>query len=454
MADDNSSIVRDPFEGMDLTIDSGSPMGRDPFEGLEVEAEVKQPPAPAAPESDSFSPRDGEPAAGPLYPPSSPREDQPAPLEQRVAIERPEPKLRGKGVWMRYSGDIELAIKEALAIGATHIFCKVGQRGMFFVEAARRLYDQVREAGLVPFAWSLVHCDDPEAEARTMLKAAALGYPGFIFDLADDAAGKMIGAAALGRQLLAAGIDPEMLYYSAYPNIWQHPDLPYKEMNEFCQGGLMPRCYPTFQRTARTVIDKWAYGEHARWSAEWGNMPPLYPILASYQDEEGTCRLAAQEFLEWAETLAAHEPAFFSVYHAGEIVRELWPILASMGRRPPLPAPGRVEPAPPPLGPVSEAAIEPEVPPLDLLQPVEEVEATRPVPRDLSPAPAAQPKEPRLAPSATYHLVTVNDSVWTICTQYEISREQFWEWNGHLWDQQGLPRDILYLQAGWRVRVG
>jgi len=31
---------------------------------------------------------------------------------------------------------------------------------------------------------------------------------------------------------------------------------------------------------------------------------------------------------------------------------------------------------------------------------------------------------------------------------------QFWEWNGHLWDEQGLPRDANYMQAGWRVRVG
>jgi hypothetical protein len=72
--------------------------------------------------------------------------------------------------------------------------------------------------------------------------------------------------------------------------------------------------------------------------------------------------------------------------------------------------------------------------------------SARPRRRVESPAPPV--------PTAVYHKVTVNDSVGGICREYGISRAQFWEWNGHLWDELGMPRDALYLQEGWRIRVG
>lgn len=339
-----------------------------------------------------------------------------------------EGELRGKGVWLLYSRNVDLAIEMAFAIGATHIFYKTGDRGMFFVDAARRVYRRVREAGLVPFAWTFIYCDDPNAEAEVAIQSMRVGYEGVIFDVEEQAAGKSVAATALGRRLLEAGLEPERLFYTSYPNIWQHLDIPYREMNEFCRGGFMPQCYPTFRRTPPTVIKKWAYGEHARWNEEWGNMPPLYPILAAYRDEHATQRLTPQEFLEWAQVLADRDPPFYSIYRAGVTGRDLWPILAALGEGapPPQPTPSVEEPAPPSTEPV---------PPPE--PPTEEVEK-----------PEGEPPPP------VYHVVTVNDTVWTICDRYNLPREQFWEWNGHLWDERGLPRDPVYLQEGWRVRVG
>ncbi|HIQ02588.1 MAG TPA: LysM domain-containing protein, partial [Anaerolineales bacterium] len=69
------------------------------------------------------------------------------------------------------------------------------------------------------------------------------------------------------------------------------------------------------------------------------------------------------------------------------------------------------------------------------------------------PAPPPEPEEP-VIPPPVYHVVTVNDTVWGICERYGITRPQFWEWNGHLWDERSLPRDPVYIQEGWRVRVG
>ncbi|HIQ02483.1 MAG TPA: hypothetical protein EYH30_10245, partial [Anaerolineales bacterium] len=257
----------------------------------------------------------------------------------------PPPPLNGKGVWLLYSRNVDLAIEMALAIGGTHILYKTGDRGMFFVEAARRVYDRVRQAGLIPFAWTFIYCDDPLAEAEVAIKSARMGYEGIVFDIEGQAGGKGVGAATLGQRVLQAGLNPARLYYTSFPNIWQHLDIPYREMNRFCRGGFMPQCYPTFRRLPRTVIGKWAYGEHARWSEEWGDMPPLYPILAAYKDEHATQRLSAQEFLEWAQALAAHDPPFFGIYRAGTTDRELWPILAALGEPPPVPIP---QPAVPP----------------------------------------------------------------------------------------------------------
>lgn len=330
-------------------------------------------------------------------------------------------ELRGKGIWLQDSADLELGMEMAAAIGATHVFYRTGQGGMFFVETARRVHDRLRQAGFVPFAWLLFSGDDPLAQALVAVKSMRLGYEGLVFLVTEQASGKEVAAGALGHRLLEEGLDSQQIYYASYPNIWQRGGIPYREMNGFCHGGFMPLCFPAFQRTPRTVVHRWAYGEHARWSQEWGGMPPLYPVLAAYRDERAQQPLTAPEMLEWAEAVAGHEPPFFSVYRADTTPRELWPILAVVGEQ------GRVRP------PAREPAFSARAPSEPSLSVVE--------------APKVE------GASAVYHVVTVNDTVWGLCRRHDLSPEQFWEWNGHLWEEQGLPRDAVYLQEGWRVRV-
>ncbi|MCS7177734.1 MAG: LysM domain-containing protein [Anaerolineae bacterium] len=317
-------------------------------------------------------------------------------------------RLVGKGLWLSFSGDLNGTLEVAVAIGATHLIYRVGVRGMFFVEAAGWVERRVRQAGLVPLAWVPLSLDDPFAEAALVIKAWRAGYEGVVLDLTERTAGKTVAAATLGRELLETGVEPERLYYAAPPDIWRHPEIPYRDMNRFCQGGWMPWCVLTTRRTPRTVIDKWAYGEHARWGREWGNMPPLYPVLAI---SEEALLPGVTSFLEWVQELAAHHPPFLSLYGIGALDPKMWPILASLGPSAAPPPPRRVAPPPP-------------------------------VPTEEKPA------------TAQFHIVTVNDTIWSICKRYHISRAQFWEWNGHLWDEQGLPRDEVYMQEGWRVRVG
>ena len=322
-------------------------------------------------------------------------------------------ELNGKGLWLPFSADLDGALEMAAVVGATHLIYRVGRRGMFFVEAARWVEGRARQAGLVPMAWVPLSLDDPFAEAALVAKARRVGYEGVILDLTDAAAGKTVAAATLGRKVTEAGVEPERLFYAAPPDIWRHPEIPYREMNGFCRGGFMPWCSLTARRTSRTVVDKWAYGEHARWEREWGNMPPLYPILALGMDGEDARSPGVPEFLEWVQAIASHDPPFLSIYGIHLLDRELWPILASLG---------------------------PSAAPLPTRQP--------------SQAPVTPAQEEPAPATAQFHVVTVNDTLWSICKRYNISKAQFWEWNGHLWDERGLPRDEVYLEEGWRVRVG
>jgi hypothetical protein len=436
-------------------------LGQDPFEDMEWDADLDGFVF-GEPDSDSL-----DPEAGPVPP---------------AAVG----SLRGKGVWLLFSGDIDLAIEMALAIGARHIIYKTGHRGMFFVDTAQRIHDRVRAAGMTPFAWYSTYCDDPSAESEVAIKSMQAGYEGVIFDIEEQASGRALFASAMGHQLMEAGLHPENLYYTSYPNIWQHTDIPYRELNAFCRGGFMPKCYPSFQRTPRTVIRKWAYGEHARWSKEWENMPPLYPILATYKDEQGTEKLGVQEFLDWAEELASFAPSFYSVFHASATGRELWSILAALGEGVVTPRPEPVEPETRPtfreaapvrsepasalsdVAPARPEPIRPEPRPTFSEPAPPRVERTPPPPIHTEPAPSfATTEEPpaplpelkdveerKPGPQPAFYEVTINDTVRRICERNSISRTQFWEWNGHLWDERGLPRDALYMQEGWRVRVG
>ncbi len=329
--------------------------------------------------------------------------------------------LYGKGVWLLYSANVDLAIEMAVEIGARHVLYKTGHRAMFFPEAARRVHDRVRTAGLIPFAWPFIFCDDPEGEARVALKTAEVGYEGIVFDIEDQAAGQQANATELGQRLLDAGIDPAMFYYTSFPNISQHSSIPYAEMNGFCKGGFMPQSYPTFLKPAEVVIHEMTYEEHAKWSEIWGYSPPIYPILACYRDEHGSDRLTPEEFIPWANALAEHNPTFFSVYRAAVTNRDLWPILAAL-----------VVPRPP------EPAVEA---PAATSEPASS-ETAAPAP---SPGPVEQP---------VYVAVQPDDSIWMLCREHGCTTAQFWEWNGRLWDERGLPRDANYLQVGWRVRIG
>jgi hypothetical protein len=244
--------------------------------------------------------------------------------------------LQGKGLWAYREWEMRRAIWMAPRTGATHILYKVGQ-GSSYYDGMAEIAQSIAQAGLIPFAWMYLLLDDPWAEAQVVVRAFRDGFQGFIFDTeADRCRNRFDQATQLGQYLRVAGIDRDKLYNCSFPNISQHRDLPYDQMNEFCQGGLMPMSYGTYfepgstvppDQQAQRVIDEWTYGHYEYWVRRWGYRPPLYPVLGPYHDEHGLVRMDPDEFQVWLDRLAVHGPTFFSVFTTGAINDDLLPLI-------------------------------------------------------------------------------------------------------------------------------
>jgi hypothetical protein len=239
--------------------------------------------------------------------------------------------LIGKGVWAAYGDEMDLAIRMAQAIDATHVLFRTGRGTEYFEPPAQTSLQKITDAGLVPFAWPFIFCDDPAGEAEVAVRTRQEGYEGIVFDIEDQAAGKAANAAELGRRLVEdEGLDPNNLYFTSFPNISAHSTIPYKEMAAFCKGGFMPQCYGAFRWPAYHTLGVMTYQEYENWPANWGDRPAIYPILGAYYDFQGKIRMTPEEFRIWANELARYRPTFYSIYRAGVTNEDLWPILKEL----------------------------------------------------------------------------------------------------------------------------
>lgn len=308
--------------------------------------------------------------------------------------------LYGKGVWAWRESEVPVAIEMAHAIGARIVLFKSGEGGEYFA-AAPRVVRRIFDAGLVPCAWPVITCRDPEAEADVAIRSILDGYVGLVFDVEEPAAGRGAGAARLGEIMAETELPPEVMFFTSLPNISAHPGIPYLEMSRFCKGGFMPQAYASFGWPPRYTLEVATFGEYLRWVQSGGVERPIYPVLGLYRDAHGEEPLSADEVRAWLDALARYRPTFFSVYRAGVIDRQAWPLLAAFETTP------RGE-LPPPLSP----------------------------------------------PEGEYVAVRPGETIAMLCERHGCSIEQFWEWNGHLWDARGKVRDPRLLEHGWIVRVG
>jgi hypothetical protein len=308
--------------------------------------------------------------------------------------------LYGKGVWARHEREVPHAIDMAQAIGARIIFFKTGQEGVYFEPAAQRTVLRIQDAGLVPCAWPVITCRDPDAEAEVAIQTILEGYAGLVFDVSESASGRYEGAARLGEQMLETELPPEVMFFTSLPNISAHLDIPYAELSRFCKGGFMPRAFASYGWDAVYTLDVIAYREFRLWSEAHEIELPLYPILGLYRDGDSEEPLTIGEMRSWFRALTRHKPTFFSVYHADAVSEVAWPLLAAIETTP-------------------------------------------------------HGQQPPPDPSAEGEYVTVHpgETVTHLCAEHGCTEEQFWAWNGHLWDVQGQPHDPALLERGWIVRV-
>jgi len=308
--------------------------------------------------------------------------------------------LYGKGVWAWTRGEVPLAIDMALGIGARFVLFKTGQQGEYFARDARWAADRITDAGLVPMAWPVITCHNPEAEADVAVQTILDGYAGLVFDIEQPARNQHDGAARLGEIMVETELPPEVMFFTSMPNISANLDIPYAEMSRFCKGGFMPQSYASFGWTPAYTLDVITYREFHLWSQQHDHSLPLYPILGFYRDDHGQDVLTIGEIRTWLAALARHEPTFFSIYRAGVVPQTVWPILDDFKTRPP----GAVPP--------------------------DDLEVT-----------------------GRYVTVQPGDTMSKLCLRYGCSFRQFWAWNGHLWDARRKPREPELLEHGWIVRV-
>jgi len=309
--------------------------------------------------------------------------------------------LYGKGVWAWTEGEVPRAIEMAQAIGARVVLFKTGQEGSYFQESARRVVGQITGAGLVPVAWPVITCHDPEAEADVAIQTILDGYAGLVFDIEGPASGQHDGAARLGEIMIETELPPEVMFFTSLPNVSANLDIPYNEMAKFCKGGFMPQAYASFGWNAQYTVDVITYREFFLWAKEQDYTSPVYPVLGFYHDEDGEDVLTIGEIRSWLDALDRFKPAFFSVFRAGVVPEAVWPLLSQVQTTP-----------------------RGQMPPDDV-----QVEGR-------------------------YVTVQPGETMSKICLRHSCSYRQFWTWNGHLWDAQDKPHEPELLEHGWIVRVG
>ncbi len=320
-------------------------------------------------------------------------------------------RLCGKGIWLAYSHDLQRATEIATAIEAQYLLVKVGHGPFYFPETARTMVQRVQSLGFHALAWVELTDYAPKDALKAIVESLSLGYEATVI--------MMKHAALTGEMVrpLAEGLDnveiPRSRLFLATPPLAYLPDRSVlEELAPLCQGGWMPLCFASWGMTPEQVVEREIYHALSDLGPAWGQTPEVYPVLSPL-GAPAKPLLLPEEFIPWVERIIHHGVNFFSVYHAALTEKALW----------------------------------------QLLQPVNvPCRETEEIPTSPTPTEVVTSKSEVLT-QPIYITVTVSDTVWGIISRYGLTKQQFWAWNGHLWDSKGLPRDADYMQKGWRIRV-
>ncbi len=321
--------------------------------------------------------------------------------------------LCGKGIWLAHSYDLERGVELSTRIGGTHLIVKVGHGPMYFPEIARDMIQRANGLGLVALGWVQLTSRAPQDALRAIVAALSLGYQAVVLFLTPDTVtGPQM--QILAEALINVEIPKDRLYLASPPLPYLSDRAPLEALVPVCQGGWMPLCFSTWSDSASQVIDQDVYQGLDQLSLIWDKAPDVCPVLSPQYGTNGG-EILPEGFIPWVEGIARHGTDFFSIFHAANTEKALWPMLQAINVAC-LETDGRV--------PVEDEGIT-----------INAVTGAASVPQPI------------------YITARPSDSVWGIISRHGMGREQFWTWNAHLWDSRGLPRDPDYLQAGWRIRV-
>lgn len=319
--------------------------------------------------------------------------------------------LCGKGIWLAHSYDFERAVELSTRINGTHLMIKVGHGPHYFPETTREIVQRVRTLGLSAVAWiQLTNVATADA-SKAIVESLSRGYEAAVIYLADTRLDiDADQTAALAEALINVEIPRDRLFLASAPFPYLPNQAAIEALVPVCQGGWMPLCFAAWGHGAEQTIDRDVYHGLGDLSLLWGKTPQVYPVLSPRFGLNGD-EILPENFIPWIEGITRHGVDFFSVYHAANTEKVLWPMLQA----------------------VNVGCLE-----TDGRAPLTDERA------DLGLGAVPQP---------VYITAGTSDTVWGIISRHSLNREQFWTWNAHLWDSRGLPRDPDYLQSGWRIRV-
>lgn len=320
--------------------------------------------------------------------------------------------LCGKGIWLAHAQDLQRGAEMMTRIEGTHLIAKVGHGPYYFPEAAREMVQRIRALGHTPLAWVQLTRHLPREASKAIVRALDLGYEALILFLRPEVSASA-GLEHLTQALIDVEIPRDRLILASPPLPYLADPSAIETLAPICQGGWMPMLFAAWGNDATTLIDREVYHALGELSLLWDKTPAVYPIISPRYGLEGEDVLP-ERFIPWVEGISRHGVDFFSVYHATETEKVLWPMLQA------------VNIACMETGGRSAVATEPYM--------------------DANSGLAS-------IPQPVYITASTSDSVWGIISRHGIKREQFWAWNAHLWESRGLPRDPDYLQEGWRIRV-
>ena len=89
----------------------------------------------------------------------------------------------------------------------------------------------------------------------------------------------------------------------------------------------MPLAFSTWGNNAEDVIDREIYHALGDLSLTWGKTPAVYPVLSP---AHGQVTYLPEEFIPWIAGITRHGVDFFSIYHAANTEKALWPMLKAI----------------------------------------------------------------------------------------------------------------------------